>query len=160
MQRLFIKSSTDMSLYLLVHWKVTVSIWTDEESNMLGQNTACTPSAVHLRPATLGRLFIPYTTFRHLPCANTKHILFNDFPFLLRQICPELTSIPVFLYFVYRMPPQHADEWCRSTPKIWTCEPGLLKQGAQNFNHWATGLGSVFILNQIYLYKMSRWWNC
>ena len=29
------------------------------------------------------------------------------FSFLMGKIGPELTSMPIFLYFVYGMPPQH-----------------------------------------------------
>ena len=31
----------------------------------------------------------------------------NSVAFLVRKIVPELTSVPIFLYFVCGMPPQH-----------------------------------------------------
>ena len=60
---------------------------------------------------------------------------------LLRKIGPELTSVLVFLYFIFGMPPQHGGEWRRSAPGIGTDEPGWLKQCVGTFNHLAAGPG-------------------
>ena len=44
--------------------------------------------------------------------------------FRLRKIVAELTSVPVFLYFVYGMPPEHGlMSSATSMPGVQTCEP-------------------------------------
>ena len=62
-------------------------------------------------------------------------MLLCDF-FLLRKISPELTSVPIFLYFVCGHSTA-ADKWCRSMP-------GNLTQATKTehaeLNHLATGL--------------------
>ena len=47
--------------------------------------------------------------------------------FCLMKISPELTSVPIFLYFLCGLP-QRLDKWCRSMPRIQTCEPSPLKR--------------------------------
>ena len=62
------------------------------------------------------------------------------FVLLVRRIGPEITSAPIFLYFLYvGCFHSMADEWSRSAPGIWTREPGLQKQSVRNFNHSAMG---------------------
>ena len=54
--------------------------------------------------------------------------------FCLRNIGPELTSVPIFPYFVCGTLSHMADEWSKSSPQSRTCEPGLPKQSAWNLN--------------------------
>ena len=50
-------------------------------------------------------------------------MLFKSF-FWVRKIVSELTSVPIFPYFLCGMPPQHGlMSVCRSAPRIWTHEP-------------------------------------
>ena len=51
------------------------------------------------------------------------------FVFLLRKICPELTSVPIFLsnFFYLRHHHSVAGEWSRFMPRIRTCERWPLK---------------------------------
>ena len=54
---------------------------------------------------------------------NGLFLMLIFFPFFVRKIDPELTTMPIFLHFVYGMPPQHGwrvGEWSRSAPGIWT----------------------------------------
>ena len=60
------------------------------------------------------------------------------FCFLVRKIRPELTSVPIFFYFVCEMPPQHG--WMSGVgphPGSKPANPGPPKQSAWNFNHLA-----------------------
>ena len=53
--------------------------------------------------------------------------------FCLRKIVTELTSVPVFLYFLHVAHcPSMADKRCRSTPRIWTHRPRPPKHSALN----------------------------
>ena len=54
------------------------------------------------------------------------------FFFLVRKISPELTSVPVFLYFVCGTLHSMAGEWCMSVPGMWICKLGLPKQSVPN----------------------------
>ena len=56
--------------------------------------------------------------------SNQGSISFLLLAFFVRKISPELTPVPVLLYFLY-MGWLHsmADEWSRSAPGIWACKP-------------------------------------
>ena len=71
----------------------------------------------------------------------TQVVIVWVFFFLVRKICPELTSVLIFLYFICEMPPQHG--WWVEAAHAW--DPDLqtaaakAEQSTQNFNHSATG---------------------
>ena len=67
--------------------------------------------------------------------------MFFSFLFLLRKICPELTSVPILLYFVCGLLPQHGRcQWYRSVPENQT-RP--LKQGTLNLTTRPLGQPSM-----------------
>ena len=68
--------------------------------------------------------------------------------FLVRQIGPEIISVPIFLYFVCGMPPQHglmsSVQVCAQDPKPQTtgCQSSACK-----LNHYATRPAPIISLN-------------
>ena len=52
--------------------------------------------------------------------------------FFLRKILPELTSVPIFLYFLCGSLPQHGWQWWRSLPRIQTHKLRLPKWSVPN----------------------------
>ena len=76
---------------------------------------------------------------RSQPYSLTTTLLLSDeassslflFLFLLRKICPELTSVPIFLYFVCGTLPQHGLMNVRPCPGSKPMNPGPPKQSPQ-----------------------------
>ena len=58
--------------------------------------------------------------------------------FLVRKIVAELTSVPIFLYFMWDAATAWLDEWCRSTSRIQTQEPWAREVEQAELNHCAT----------------------
>ena len=77
------------------------------------------------------------------PWANVSY---QSFSFCLRKIVPELTSVPVFLYFVYGTPPQHG---LMSSVSVCAQDPGLRTLGhrrrARELNHYHQAIPWNFI---------------
>ena len=77
-----------------------------------------------------------------------------NFFFLVRNIGPELTSVPIFLYFVWGMLPQHglmSGVWVRAQDlKLWA--PGSWN-GVQELDYYTTKLAQDTILNS----RMTKW---
>ena len=87
-------------------------------------------------PTDLGSKFV--FKIRHY----SKHFLKHFFNFFVKKIVPELTSMPIFLYFVCGMPPQHD---LMSCVYVTTQDLNLQTLGCQSrahkLNHYATWAG-------------------
>ena len=61
----------------------------------------------------------------------------------MRKIGPELTSVPIFLYFMWDATTVWLDEWC--WVHAWDLNLGTLghKSGGRKLNHYATGPAHV-----------------
>ena len=76
--------------------------------------------------------------------------------FGLRKIGPELTSVPIFLLFcTWVTATAWLDEWYRSASRIWTCKLGLLKLSMPNQTTMQLGrpLCLIFLLGHIYIFS-------
>ena len=72
------------------------------------------------------------------PCAN---ICCHSSPFCLKRIVAVLTSVPIFLYFLYAGC-RHSMAWwvvCRSMPGTWTCEPQASETECANLTTMSPG---------------------
>ena len=73
---------------------------------------------------SLAKIFIGCHHFFLCVCEEDwswANICCQSSSFCLRKIATELTSVPIFLYFVWGILPQHG--LCRSAARIQTCEP-------------------------------------
>ena len=86
--------------------------------------------------------------FNFLFCTGEKIILFLSF--LLRKIVPELTSVPIFLYFYVGCHHSMAC-WaaCRSAPWIWVSEPQATRVERANLTTTQPGQHEKIFLKHV-----------